>query len=244
MTVETTLLDLDDTLFDHRHARRAALEAMRRAEPALGRIPLGKLDRTWERILTDVHLSLVLTGKVTPAESRWMRMTKFLQEYRIELPRRRTRELLDLRVATYARNRRAVPGSPAMLRALRAAGITVGVVTNNLVAEQEEKLRVTGLAPLVDHLICSERVGVAKPAPGIFRAALRATGGRPPTSVMVGDSWEYDIVGATRLGIRSIWFHRDARPLPAAPPASELRSFRPLSRATRVILGGARRSHR
>lgn len=242
MAVDTVLFDLDDTLYDHRHARRAALETLRRVEPSLGRFPLARLDRTFERLLTDIHLSLVLTGKISPQESRWMRMTQFLAEYRIDLPRRRIQELIEIRTEAYRRHRRPVPGAPALLRALQRSGVTVGIVTNNLRSEQEEKLRVTGLEPLIDHLVCSEQVGATKPAPQIFRVALQRAGARPRTTVMVGDSWEYDIVGAVRLGIRSIWFHRDTRPLPAVPPAEELRSFRPLSHATDVILRAPHRS--
>jgi HAD superfamily hydrolase (TIGR01509 family) len=241
MAVEAVLFDLDDTLYDHRHARLAGMRAIRQVEPALGRIPLARLDRTFERLLNDIHISLVLTGKISLRESRWLRMTRFLEEYRIKLPRRRVQELIDLRIETYTQHRRAVPGSSALLRHLHARGTTVGVVTNNLRSEQEEKLRVTGLEDLVDHLVCSEQVGVTKPDPRIFRVALRRVRARPERAVMVGDSWESDVIGATRLGIRSVWFHRDTRPLPSTPPSDELRSFRPLARAKSVVLGHRKR---
>lgn len=169
-----------------------------------------------------------------------MRMTRFLDEYHLSLSRNRIRELLEFRLDEYRRHRRAVPGAAALLQRLSALGITIGVVTNNLVSEQEEKLRVTGLGALVDHLVCSEEVGVTKPAPQIFRIAMRRSGARPQTTVMVGDSWESDIVGAARLGLRTVWFHRDRRPVPSAPRARELRSFRPVAHATDVILGRAR----
>ncbi len=158
------------------------------------------------------------------------------------MSRRRIRELVDRRTEAYLRHRRAVPGAPALLRDLHAAGKTIGVVTNNLVAEQEAKLRAIGLEDLVYHLVCSEEVGVTKPDPRIFRTALQRAAASPRGSVMVGDSWEYDVVGATRVGMRSVWFHRDARPLPPSPPAAELRSFRPLRQATAVILGARRQA--
>ncbi len=241
MAVDAVLFDLDDTLFDHRFARRAALRAIREIEPGLAQFSLAYLDQSFERLLTNVHLSLVLTGKITPEESRWLRMTRFLDEHRIELPRRRIRELVELRIEAYQRHRRAIPGAGAFLRHLRSVGVAVAVVTNNLRSEQEEKLRVTGLKHFVDHLICSEQVGVTKPDPRIFRVALRRAGAHPRTAVMVGDSWESDIVGAARAGIRSVWFHRDRRPLPAVPHSDELRSFRPLSHARRVVLQASRR---
>ena len=240
MAVETVLFDLDDTLFDHRHARRAALRTIRSVEPVLGRLSLERMDQEFERLLTEVHVSLVLSGKVTPEESRWIRMNRFLEDHHLVLPQKRVRELIELRMEAYRRHRRAVPGAPEILQRLRATGAAIAVVTNNLVTEQEEKLRVTGLEPLVDHLICSEQVGATKPDPRIFRAALRRARGRAQTAVMVGDSWESDVLGAARLGIRSVWFHRDRRPLPPAPRSGELRSFRPLPHAARVILGRSR----
>ena len=242
MAVDTVLFDLDDTLFDHRHARLAGLRALREAEPALQRFPLAQQDRTFERLLTAIHLGLVLTGKISPEQSRVLRMSKFLQEYRVERSRRQIGELVELRLTAYRRHRRAVPGAMALLRHLRDAGRTVTVVTNNLRSEQEEKLRVTGLDPLVNHLVCSEQVGVTKPDPRIFRAALKRSGAHPRQSVMVGDSWEYDVTGAAKSGIWPVWFHRDRLPIPRSPAADELRSFRPSAHAARVVLRGRRRS--
>lgn len=238
MDISAVLFDLDETLFDHQYARLAALQAIRAIEPALARYPLAQLDRTFERLLAEIHFSLVLTGKISQAESRRRRMQQLLEEFRIDLPRKRVGELIATRWAAYRLHRRAVPGARALLRHLKDSGITVGVVTNNLLSEQEEKLRVTGLEDLVDELVCSEEVGVTKPDPRIFRVALERTRSTPRTAVMVGDMWDYDILGATRVGFRSVWFHRDSRPLPSSLVAEELRSFRPLVRAASVILRG------
>lgn len=238
MDVDAVLFDLDDTLFDHRHARLIGMETLRRLEPGLARFPLAQLDRAFERLLSDIHVRLVLTGKISPPESRELRMTKLLAEYRIDLPKRRIRELVDRRLEAYRRHRRAVPGAAALLRGLRASGTAIAVVTNNLISEQQEKLRVTGLDELVDHLVCSEEVGVLKPDPRIFRVALKRAGARARQSVMVGDSWDSDVRGAAQLGVWPVWFHRDSRPLPRSPPAGHLRSFRPLAHARSVVLAG------
>ena len=237
MVVNAVLFDLDDTLFDHRHARMAALRAVRADLRPLARFPLARLDRTYEQILTEIHFSQVLTGKISLEESRALRMTTFLSEFGIEVLPAEVRRLLRTRQTAYRLQRRAVPGAIALLRFLRASETAVGVVTNNLRSEQEEKLRTTGLDRWVDSLVCSEQVGVTKPDPRIFRAALASVGGTPRTTVMVGDSWESDVIGAAGVGIRPIWFHRDRTALPATPAAGELRSFRPLARASALILG-------
>lgn len=244
MDVTTVLFDLDDTLFDHRHARRAALRAVRDVLPPLGRFRLSDLDRVQERILTEVHRSQVLTGRLSVAESRVLRLGRWLREFGIELPRARVVRLAELRQSAYRENRRAVPGATALLRHLKSTGTAVGVVTNNLRSEQEEKLRVAGLAPWVDLLVCSEQVRATKPDPRIFGTALAGLRSRPGATVMVGDSWAEDIVGAAAVGIRPVWFHRDVRRRPSTPPARELRSFRPLSRAALTILGSTSSTRR
>jgi hypothetical protein len=72
-----------------------------------------------------------------------------------------------------------------------------------------------GMDHLVDVLVTSEEVGEAKPARAIFAAALERVGCEPGQTVMVGDSWAVDVVGAHGVGIRPIWLNRHARPCPA-----------------------------
>jgi hypothetical protein len=71
-------------------------------------------------------------------------------------------------------------------------------------------LRQHGLYDLFEHLSVSEAVGAEKPDPAIFRHALEAMGipERDYARVlMVGNNLERDIVGANRLGLRSVFFH-------------------------------------
>src|SRR5690606_38016236 len=83
-----------------------------------------------------------------------------------------------------------------------------GIVTNNFTAEQWGKLRVCGLDSLIDFMVTAESAGVAKPHPEIFRVALDQGGVGPSESVMVGDSWEVDVIGAVHVGLPAVWFDR------------------------------------
>ncbi len=60
------------------------------------------------------------------------------------------------------------------------------------------------LDPYLDSITTSEEVGFAKPDEGIFRAALSKASCEATEAVYVGDSPERDIVGAARVGMRSI----------------------------------------
>src|SRR5207244_11995999 len=100
------------------------------------------------------------------------------------------------------------------LRAAVRTHARIGIVTNNLLEEQQDKLQYCGLAPSVDVLIASEDVGVSKPDRGIFDLALERMGVSAEDAVMVGDSWANDIAGALNAGIRAIWFNPDRTPAP------------------------------
>lgn len=55
----------------------------------------------------------------------------------------------------------------------------------------------------------SFRMGLSKPSPEFFCAALRELGARPQDVVMIGDTYVNDIRPAIELGMRTIWvLHR------------------------------------
>ncbi|MGH9371872.1 MAG: HAD family hydrolase, partial [Vicinamibacterales bacterium] len=112
----------------------------------------------------------------------------------------------------------------------------VGIVSNNLLDEQQDKLRHCGLHALVDELVVSEEAGVSKPDPGIFEIALQRLGCPAEEAVMVGDSWAADVIGAISAGIRPIWFNPMGKRAPD-PDASvmELRTLDPPDMAMAMI---------
>lgn len=98
--------------------------------------------------------------------------------------------------------------APAVRTALGeavAAGWTCAIVTNGTVAQQERKIRGTGLDGLVHGWVVSEALGCKKPDPEIFRAAAVATGAELSGAWVVGDSPHADVRGAHAIGARSVW---------------------------------------
>ena len=98
--------------------------------------------------------------------------------------------------AAMARNR-------PVLAALRQH-YRLGIVSNwygNLTVVCRE----LGLDTLFDAIADSEVVGVTKPDPALFHAAMTPLGAAPPTTVMIGDSLRRDGEGARRVGCGFIW---------------------------------------
>ncbi|MBL7260669.1 HAD family hydrolase [Paractinoplanes lichenicola] len=98
------------------------------------------------------------------------------------------------------------PRVAAALTGATAAGFVPVVVTNGTVAQQEAKLRRTGLDRLVAAWVVSEGAGVRKPDLAIFEQAAAAVGRRlDEGGWMVGDHAEYDIGGGAAAGLRTGW---------------------------------------
>ena len=132
--------------------------------------------------------------------------------------------------------RRAIAGAAELLAAVKERS-QVGIVSNNLLEEQQGKLRQCGLDRFVDELVVSEEARVSKPDPRIFQIALERLGRRASEVVMVGDSWAADVIGARGAGIRAIWFNPQHLPSPE-PGAGvvELYSLEPVGQALATIL--------
>ena len=90
----------------------------------------------------------------------------------------------------------------AMLQALHGSGIRIAVLSNAGVPIREVLER-EGISPWVHATVISYEVGVVKPNPAIFQAALDALGIDAQNALMVGDSATDDI-GGTALGIRTL----------------------------------------
>jgi HAD superfamily hydrolase (TIGR01662 family) len=236
MPVRGVLFDLDDTLFDHEHATLAALRVLRAEEPAFGGWSPEEFAVRHGAVLEAMHVE-VLAGQRSIEDARAERFRRLLEAAgRVPPPAGRPEAVAWRYRAAYEAAWQPVPGAGELLAALRGTGVLVAVVTNNQVAEQEQKLRHCALDGLIDALVTSEGVGVAKPEPRIFAAALDRLDLNPADAVMVGDAWHTDIAGALASGIRPIWFNRRRAPSPDATVA-ELTSLEPAEWAMSVVLG-------
>ena len=108
---------------------------------------------------------------------------------------------------------RAYPEVPDVLARLRARGARLAVVSNWDVS-LHDVLERTGLRPLVDAVVISAELGVAKPDPAIFRAALDRLGVAPDGAVHVGDSLEHDVAGARAAGLEAVLVNRNGAVAP------------------------------
>jgi HAD superfamily hydrolase (TIGR01509 family) len=112
---------------------------------------------------------------------------------------------------------RIYPEVRETLAALRATGVTLGIVSNWgwRLPELCEQLE---LEPFFDFIVTSARVGANKPHPAIFEAAVALSGARPDRMLHVGDSLQADVHGAMGAGITGVLIDRSGRAEPHGYP--------------------------
>lgn len=106
-------------------------------------------------------------------------------------------------VSPIDRNLHLYPDAVPTVRALDAAGYRLALVTARPVSAAivARELRQQGLPDVFEAIVTSGDVGYRKPHPLVFESALRELQLQPEHAVVVGDSYECDIVPAASLGM-------------------------------------------
>ena len=193
--IRAVLFDWGDTLFGKPVAPDLMVEAAR--ERGVG------LDRaTAERVWRDLWAASQTAeehakGRDLSVEAHREVWTALLRRADALVPG--IAEVLYERVMDPA-NWRPYDDTEATLRALRARGLKIGVVSN-VPGDLRPIFARYGLADLVDAYALSVEHGVAKPDPALFVAACRELGTEPRETLMVGDDPVSD-GGAARAGLQ------------------------------------------
>jgi 2-haloacid dehalogenase len=100
---------------------------------------------------------------------------------------------------------------PAMLRAVRAAGVATAILSNGTPGMLADAVAAAGIEDLVDEVLSVELVGVFKPDPRVYRLATRQFGCAPEDLLFVsGNAW--DAQAALAFGMRVVRVNRAGAP--------------------------------
>ena len=101
------------------------------------------------------------------------------------------------------RNIRPFPYLSDFLLKLKSSGYPIGVMSDFPVGD---KLAHLNLPHVWDCVISSEDTGYLKPNPEPFLAVASSLGTEPERVLYVGNSYDYDIVGASSVGMKTAHF--------------------------------------
>lgn len=81
------------------------------------------------------------------------------------------------------------------------------IITNGFTEPQQKKLQISNITHYFKTVTNAEMAGVKKPNPIIFRHALDSAKATAEESIMIGDSYEADVLGALGVGCDAIFFN-------------------------------------
>ena len=203
-TYDHLFFDLDNTLWDFTTNSRLAMEQTLIQNGLLPKI--GSFDsyfRLYEQInhalWNDYH-----SKKITKQKLITERFSKSMQSFGIidcDWKELNSRYLENMALQT-----QLFPGTMETLTSLKSKGYQMHIITNGFREVQHSKLSNCGLAGFFTKIFISEDIQTTKPHRQIFEHALSSTNAQKKRSIMIGDSWETDIVGALEFGMDQIMF--------------------------------------
>jgi putative hydrolase of the HAD superfamily len=236
--IRAVFFDLDDTLFDYTNSRHVAFLALKERFSDLSNASMEDLDSLWTRYWYELLPAEVIRDYTVIMHMRRERLRMIFGHYGRELRDNEMEDVMRTYSESYDSSMAQVPGAGDILRKIREKGISVGVITNNPPGGQRKKLKQCRIEGYIDLLVSSGEIGYSKPDPRIFRFSLERLGAMPEESVMIGDSWEYDIVGAMNTGMKPVWFNRFGLKRPEKyADVAEIRSYIPAENILEIIGG-------
>jgi putative hydrolase of the HAD superfamily len=199
LRVTHIVLDVDGTLVDWDRAHGAALDATSARVTAVSGV------RTSPEMLQAARNAVAAEPAMRGAMLRAIRdesLRRVLAERGVANPAA-VADVCALHYATRDANLRPFDEVADALRDLDERGFTLIAASNGNAA-----LERLPIAARFAHLHFAEAVGVSKPDPGFFAAALEITGGTPEQAVSVGDRLENDYLPARELGMHAVLVDR------------------------------------
>ena len=212
MGITTCIFDAYGTLFDVAAAARIAAHEPGREKfaakwPQIAATWRAKqLQYTWLRAVSDTHCDF---WRVTQDGLDFA-----LEEAEIDDP-----ELRERLLALYW-ELHAFPEVPAMLGALKSAGLNTGILSNGSPRMLYGAVDYAGIGDMLDAVLSVEKLGVFKPHASVYRLVDEHFGVKPDQVLFVSSNG-WDASYAAHHGFQTVWVNRAGEPMDRLPTAPQ-----------------------
>lgn len=99
-----------------------------------------------------------------------------------------------------------VESADVILDYLKSKNYTLHIISNGFQEVTERKCILSGIDHYFNTITSADSVGIRKPNPEIFEYSLNLAKARKEESILIGDDWIADVVGAQNFGMDVIFF--------------------------------------
>jgi len=205
MNIKHIFFDLDHTLWDFETNSDIAFTTIFKKHNVT--IDLQKF-LNYYRAINQNYWKLYRDEKITKEELRVGRLRDTFVKIKHKFDFELINNLSIDYIAVLPNNNQLFEGTHEILTHLQL-NYKLHIITNGFNEVQYKKIENSGLSKYFDKIITSEDAGVKKPNPIIFKYALQIANALPNESIMIGDNWEADIMGAIQHGMDAIYFNSE-----------------------------------
>lgn len=200
MNIKHVFFDLDHTLWDFdKNSELTFQEVFQELEISI------KVNDFLE-VYMPINLNywrLFREEKVSKSKLRYGRLKDSFNALEFTISDGKINKIADLYIEYLPNYNYLLEGTLDLLDYLKSK-YKMHIITNGFDEVQHLKIKKSGLNSYFDKIITSESVGVKKPNPKIFEFALNQANTIPQESIMIGDSYDADVIGAIEFGMMAI----------------------------------------
>jgi putative hydrolase of the HAD superfamily len=214
--LEAVLFDWGDTLMQFAWDEELTEAGHRAGLAAIGREDFSDADALTAHFRERYEPFFWIPGTVEEIEYPGL-VRQCLGEFGIEVTDEELDRFLEAEHSAWQPARLVASTTFALLDALRARRLKLGLVSNAFDPEWllQRDLEQTGIRQRLDVAVFSSGVGIRKPHAPIFERALAALGVPAERALFVGDRLYEDVRGAGEMGmttVQALWFRADEHP--------------------------------
>lgn len=192
--IKAVVFDLDNTLVDFMTMKKLSIEAAVSAMIDSG-LPVNREEAY--RIIDEIY------------KEQGIEYQQVFDTFLLKVLNRIDYKILSAGIVAYRRAREAAlipyPHVYSTLNQLLKLGLKLGILSDAPIKEAYLRLAYMNFHHIFDAIVTFDETGQRKPSPVPFNVILQKLNVKPEESLMVGDWVERDIIGASNIGMKTVF---------------------------------------
>ena len=220
-------IDLDDTIWDFTANSHVSLEIMYRD------LDIARIYPDYDAFSSAYYAknselwALYHHGKI---EKDFLIIERYAHLLRTigynDIDNRLAQRMNEYYLDTLALQTQLVPYAIELLDYLTRRGYNLYILSNGFIEVQHKKLQSAGIEDYFERMVLSDEIGINKPDRRLFDYALEVTHSQAADTLMIGDNYDADILGAMQAGWGQIYFDRNDRGITTQEPQHTVHSLK------------------